>query len=74
MLLLEGPQVNSDIRISDGGVSLGKSFGAKRLKVLLLLSQHPELDDPDWSGSVLLHFGGKSVKGAVHPAPRELVA
>lgn len=62
----------SGIRVSDGGVSLGQTFGARRLRALLLLAQHPEIDQDDWSGKVELHFGGKSVKGAVHAAPREI--
>lgn len=64
----------SGIYVEDGGVSLGRTFGARRLKALLLLSQNPQLDDDNWKGEVLLHFGGKSVKGAVHQAPIELVA
>jgi len=63
----------SGVRIEDGGVSLGRTFGARRLKALLLLSQHPELDDADWSGKVELHFGGAYVKGAVHANPTEIV-
>ena len=64
------------IRVQDGGVSIlsiGRTFGARRLKALLLLTQHPELDDPDWSGRVVLDFGGKSVKASVQPASREIV-
>jgi hypothetical protein len=64
--------ISSDIRIEDGGVSIGRTFGARRLKALLLLSQHPELDDPAWQGSVQLHFAERFVKGAVHPTPVEI--
>jgi len=67
-------QAESGIYVQDGGVTLGRTFGARRLKVLLLLSQHPELDDEAFQGQVLVHFGGKSVKGAVHPAPVEIAA
>lgn len=63
----------SGIRVEDGGISLGRSFGARRLKVLLELSRHSELDDPAFQGQVLLHFGqGRSVKVAIHPVPREI--
>ncbi len=57
----------------DGGLARARAFGPRRLKALLLLAQHPELDDLDWSGRVELHFGGKSVKGAVVAAAREIV-
>jgi hypothetical protein len=63
--------MESGIRIADEGISLGRTLGARRLKALLLLSRHPELDDANWSGSVQFHFGGHSVKAAVHPSPTE---
>lgn len=62
----------SGIRVEDDGVHLGRTMGARRLKALLYLSRYPELDDPNWQGSVQLHFGGKSVKGAVHQSPCEI--
>jgi hypothetical protein len=58
--------VHSGIRIEDGGISLGRSLGAKRLKILYLLSQHPEIDDPGWHGNIELHVGERSVKGSIH--------
>jgi hypothetical protein len=66
----------SGIKVADGGVSLslGRTFGARRLKALLLLSQLPELDDVDWKGSIELHFGGRSVKGELHRQLGELAA
>jgi len=65
---------DTGILIQDGGVSIARSFRARRLKALLLLAQHPELDEPDWQGKVELHFGGGglSVRGSVHPSPHEI--
>lgn len=63
-----------EIRLDDAGIHL-RGFGARRLKVLLELSRHPELDDADWQGTVQLHFGnGSSVKAAIHPQAREIAA
>jgi hypothetical protein len=61
------------MQVDDGGLLIARGFGPRRLKVLLLLAQHPELDDLDWHGRLEVHFGGKSVKGAVLSAPREIV-
>jgi hypothetical protein len=64
----------SGVLVDDRGVSVGRTLGARRLKALLFLSQHPEIDEMDWQGVVNLHFGGKSVKGSVHPAAQEISA
>lgn len=51
-----------------------RGFGERRLRILLALQQWPELDEPDWRGSLHLDFGpGGSVKspGPVS-SPREL--
>ncbi len=63
----------SGIQVDDHGASIGRTLGQRRLKALLLLAQHPELDDDGWLGKVEFHFGGgHSVKGSVHPAAVEL--
>jgi hypothetical protein len=63
----------SGIRVDDGGVSLGRTLGARALRAMLFLSQHPEIEHPGWSGKVEFNIGGKSVKGSVHPAAAEIV-
>lgn len=48
-------------------------FGPKRLKLLLFLAQHPELDEQGWYGDLRANVDGSgSVKAAVHPGLREV--
>lgn len=51
--------------------SLG--FGVRRLKILLALRQLPELDDPDWQGTLTYHLGPRGqVACDPHRTPREI--
>lgn len=68
--------MQSGIQADDHHIAIDRdSLGPRRLKALLLLLRHPELDQDGFKGEVILHFAGHgSVKGAIHPAVEEIAA
>lgn len=67
--------MDEQILVGDGALTQLRGFGGRRLRVILELARHPELDDPTWLGQAVFSFGnGLGIKGAIQPALRDLAA
>ena len=53
-----------------GCCARGQGFGARRLRIYLLLVRHPELDRPDFWGEVIIHTE-RPERGGVRAVVRE---